>query len=153
MNKPELLVAIDLTDESEEILTAARRLADALDGNLHSTTVVQPLTGLLGNYNFVPAEQGMLTFEDDAMQAADQKLKDLSEQFDIGPGHAHTRLGKPSQEIRNLAAELEAEIVIIGNHRRHGVERFLGSTATAVLSDVTYDTMVVNIHPMPDPDD
>lgn len=47
---------------------------------------------------------------------------------------AHIRRGSPAREIAELAANLDADLVVMGSHGRHGVERFfLGSVAERVL--------------------
>jgi nucleotide-binding universal stress UspA family protein len=46
---------------------------------------------------------------------------------------AHIRHGSPATEIAQLAADLDADLVVVGSHGRHGVERLLlGSVADKV---------------------
>lgn len=144
---PNYLVAIDLSDESEEVLTAACQLAQGMSATLTVITVIQPLTGLLGSYDFVPVDEGVLAFEEDASRITQAKLQELAAQFGIPAEQTHVKAGKPATEIRKQAEAMGADLVIIGNHQRHGMDRLLGSTAHAVLNDATFDAMVVNIHP------
>lgn len=147
------LAAVDLTDESEEVLAAASRLANGMDATLSCITVIQPLTGLLGDYEFVPAQKGWLEFEEEALKAAHIKLTSLARQFGIADANVHASIGKPATEIRQLASELSAAMIIIGNHRRRGLDRLLGSTARALLCDAFCDVTVVRIHPFLDTQD
>ncbi|MFK7912445.1 MAG: universal stress protein [Pseudomonadales bacterium] len=150
MTRSNFLVAVDLTDESDEVLSAAKKLADGMDATLSCMTVVQPLTGLLGDYDFVPAKKGMLEFEEDALKQANAKLLALAAQFEIASEHVYACIGKPSTEVCRLAAELPAAMIVIGNHRRRGLDRLLGSTARALLCESECDVVVVNIHPFTD---
>ena len=147
------LVAVDLTDESDEVLSAARDLANGMGATLSCITVVQPLTGLLGDYDFVPAKKGYLEFEDDALKLAQTQLLSLAAQFGIPEDKVHACIGKPATEVCKLAVELPATMLVIGNHRRKGLDRLLGSTARAVLCDADCDVVVINIHPYPESDD
>jgi nucleotide-binding universal stress UspA family protein len=46
---------------------------------------------------------------------------------------AHFRSGSPAQDISQLAADLDADLVVVGSHGHHGLERFfLGSVAERV---------------------
>jgi nucleotide-binding universal stress UspA family protein len=46
----------------------------------------------------------------------------------------YVRRGSPAQQIADLAASLDADLVVVGSHGRHGVERFLlGSVAERVV--------------------
>jgi nucleotide-binding universal stress UspA family protein len=56
----------------------------------------------------------------------------------------HVRVGVPSDEIVAFAAELEADVVVVGTHRRHGVARLLlGSVAEAVVRKAGCKVLVV----------
>ena len=56
----------------------------------------------------------------------------------------HVRVGVPSDEIVAFAAEQEADLVVVGTHRRHGVTRLLlGSVAEAVVRKAGCKVLVV----------
>jgi len=47
---------------------------------------------------------------------------------------AHFRRGSPAENIAQLAADLDADLVVVGSHGRRGIERlFLGSVAERTL--------------------
>jgi nucleotide-binding universal stress UspA family protein len=46
----------------------------------------------------------------------------------------HVRIGNPADQVVRLAADVEADLVVVGTHGRRGVQRFLlGSVAERVL--------------------
>jgi len=45
----------------------------------------------------------------------------------------HLRIAEPGREIAQLAADLEADLVVVGTHDRHGIERFLLSSVAQVV--------------------
>ena len=50
------------------------------------------------------------------------------------PAHVHVRVGAPAEELAQLAADLDADLVIVGTHGRRGVRRFLlGSVAEGAV--------------------
>jgi universal stress protein A len=57
-------------------------------------------------------------------------------------------IGSPAVEIRELAASLGVDLIVIGTHGKHGLGLLLGSTANAVLHGVPCDVLAVKIHPV-----
>ncbi|HET7234019.1 MAG TPA: universal stress protein [Longimicrobium sp.] len=55
-----------------------------------------------------------------------------------------TRIGRPAEEITAEAAEWDADLLVLGTHARHGVERFLaGSVAEAAVAAAECNVLVV----------
>lgn len=60
------------------------------------------------------------------------------------PVEPATRIGRPAEEIPLEAAEWDADLLVLGTHTRHGMERFLaGSVAEAALAHVDCNVLVV----------
>lgn len=58
--------------------------------------------------------------------------------------HAHQRLNVPSEEIAQLAADVEADLVIVGTHGRRGISHLvLGSVAEATVRLAPCPVLVV----------
>ncbi len=150
MAERQVLVAGDLTDEADEVLAAARKLADELDGELTVMTVVKPLTMVYGDIGMGPIANGSIDFETEALANARTRLTALAAEYKVSEGNCQIVLGAPAPEIRRAAEEMDAEIIIIGTHGRHGLGLVLGSTANAVLHGVPCDVLVVRIHPNSD---
>jgi len=53
--------------------------------------------------------------------------------------------GAPRQEIVRFAKEQAVDLIIIGSHGRHGLDRLLGSTARSILNDAPCDVLAVRI--------
>ena len=54
--------------------------------------------------------------------------------------------GKPATAIVDAAAEIDADLIVIGNKRVQGVGRVLGSIATAILHKAHCDVYVAHTH-------
>lgn len=145
MTYKNILVAIDLTEEAEEVMNKARATANQQpDAKLSVVTVIRPLThsfsGLdaAGMAAAAPIEAQMRT------QARTQ-LDELATKFDIPTTSAHICEGQPAAEIRNLAEQSGADLIVIGTHGRHGLGLLLGSTANGVLHGVSCDVLTIKI--------
>jgi len=141
-----ILVAVDLTEEAEEVLTAAQNVARDNNATLSACSIIRPLARTYGGLDMANVVSGM-PFEEEMRTQASAKLIKLADEFGIKSTDAHVRMGSPAAEIRALAEELEAELIVIGTHGRHGLGLLLGSTANAVLHGVGCDVLVVKIHP------
>ena len=64
----------------------------------------------------------------------------------------HIRLDAPNVEVAQLAADLEADLIIVGTHGRQGVSRlFLGSVAEATVRHAPCPVLVVRKKAPPEP--
>ena len=64
---------------------------------------------------------------------------------------AHLRLEAPAQEIAQIAADLEADLVVVGTHSKRGIARLLlGSVAEAVVRLAPCPVLVVREKALPE---
>ncbi|MEM6710286.1 MAG: universal stress protein [Pseudomonadota bacterium] len=150
MRYQRVLVAVDLTEEAEEVLGAARDfLASAGAGvSVDVLTVVRPLARVYGGLDMAPMAASALAFEDEAVKQTTGQLKTLVADFGIDAERAHVRVGSPSMEIKAFAAEQDTQLIIMGTHGRQGLGLLLGSTANAVLHGVPCDVLAISIKSM-----
>ena len=143
-----ILIAVDLTDEAEEVFAAARNVAQDQGGaNMAACTIVRPLARTYGGLDMANVVAGA-PFEDEMRGQAREKLQALGQEFGLDEQNTYVRMGAPAAEIRALAEEISADLIVIGTHGRHGLGLLLGSTANAVLHGVDCDVLVVKIHPV-----
>ena len=57
--------------------------------------------------------------------------------------YTHQAMNDPAQEITRLAANVDADLVVVGTHEWHGVPRALGSVAEAVTRLAPCPVLVV----------
>ena len=140
------LVAVDNTEEADEVMAAARKLADATGAELACTTVIRPMIQTYGPFDIAGYSQQLVDLEEQAVDFAKQRLETLSAEYRINAADVHIRRGNPAMEIRALASELASDMIVIGTHGRHGLGLILGSTANAVLHGIGCDALVVKVH-------
>lgn len=146
MAKLNYLIAVDNTEEADEVLAAGRKLADSTGADLACITVIRPIMQAYGQMDIAGYSQNLVEVEQQAMNFAKQRIETLAEEYRIKPGNIHVHHGNPAMEIRALATELGSDMIVIGTHARHGLGLLLGSTANAVLHGIGCDALVVKVH-------
>lgn len=146
MSAQHFLVAVDLTEEADEVLTAAHQIATERQAQLTAITVVRPMLAAYGNVGFGSFNSSTFDLEAEALKLARIKLTQLADQQGIAPDHCQALLGSPAQEIRRVAQEIKADMIILGTHSRHGMGLLLGSTASGVLHGASCDVLAIKIH-------
>lgn len=140
-----VLAAVDLSPESAQILDKARVEADKHGARLSLMTVVKPLTQVYGGIDVAPVAGSVVSFEEQAIDQARSQLAELAGELGVNLEDVHVILGTPAHDIRELAGTLDADLIIIGTHGRHGLGLLLGSTASAVLHGVERDVLAVRV--------
>ncbi|MEZ5560426.1 MAG: universal stress protein [Pseudomonadales bacterium] len=140
-----ILAAVDLSEESIQVLDKAHATAQAHGARLSLVTVVKPLTQVYGGLDMAPISSGAVSFEEEALKAAAAQLRDLAQRYDVPAADTRVVLGAPAHEIRALAEELGVDLIVMGTHGRHGLGRLLGSTASGVLHGVACDVLAVRV--------
>jgi universal stress protein A len=145
MSYQHVLVALDLSDESHQVLEKAHHLAQSDGAKLSAVAVVKPLTQVYGGLDMAPISSGAISFEEEALTQAQAQINEIVARYGVGQDQAHVVLGSPAHEIKQCAHELGADLIIIGTHGRHGLGLLLGSTANGVLHGVDIDVLAVRI--------
>jgi universal stress protein A len=140
-----VLAAIDLSDESAQVLKKARATADSHKAKLSLINVVKPLSHAYRGLDMTVIAQGSDTVEAEAFKQASQQLADNAIMFRVDHADVHVKIGNPAHEIRDAASELEADLIVVGSHGRHGLGLLLGSTANAVLHGAGCDVLAVRM--------
>lgn len=145
MRYKNILVAVDMTDEAEDVIKVARGVTKAKDARISAVTVIRPMAdfyiNLYSNLEGVPDS----AFEAQAVERATEWLSDLVRRFDIDTGGVNVVVGTPATEIRHLAEKIGADLIVLGTHGRHGLSLMLGSTANGVLHGAPCDVLAVRV--------
>lgn len=86
------------------------------------------------------------TLDDSArISSALEQLEDIAKKFGIAKENVYLKAGNAAEEIKQLASDTRADLIVIGTHGRSGFKLLLGSTANAVLHGVQQDVLAVRI--------
>jgi len=136
-----ILVAVDLSEDSSQIVQRARAVASSAAAQLHIIHVIEPLSFAYGGD--IPMDFSGI--QDEIYQQASQQLERFAENSSIDETHRHIVMGRPEVEIHAKAEELEADLIVVGSHGRHGLALLMGSTANGVLHGAKRDVLAVRV--------
>jgi universal stress protein A len=136
----QVLVAVDLTAESKQILDKAVQVGAG--ATLHLVHVIEPLAYAYGGD--IPMD--LSEVQNQLQQQASQQLAQLAKPLGVDTEHQHVLIGQPTGEIHRLADEKRVDLIVVGSHGRQGLALLLGSTANGVLHGVKCDVLAVRVN-------
>lgn len=143
-----ILIAVDGSDEADQVLEAALALQRNQAGVFHVVTVIPPImngVSSMGGASF-SATWPLKDMETAMARELGDGVRERVARFGIDPDRVEVMYGRPASEIRVLADKLKADLIVIGSHGRGALAGvMLGSTANGVLHGAQCDVMTVRI--------
>lgn len=137
-----ILCAVDLSDENITVAVRAAELARHNNAQLDLLHVVEYIPIDLANELVLPQQQDI---EEQLTERAKKVINALAQQLGLDRVTENVISGSTKGEIIKFARDREVDLIVIGQHGRHGISRLLGSTANAVLHNSPCDVMAVHI--------
>lgn len=134
-----ILIATDLHQENIEVALKAQQLAKHYSASLSLVHVVESLLGYASSYG------GIANLEEEIKQEAIVKLAELGQRVGVDVASQHLDFGSPKIIILEVAKNINADLLIVGSHGRHGLGLLLGSTASAIVHAAHIDILVVHL--------
>ena len=145
MGYKHILAAVDMTEESTQVLDEARRLATDHKARLSILSVVKPLTQVYGGLDMAAYTQATVNFEREALAQVLAQLKGMAGKLGVNEQDMHVSIGSPATQIVEVAKDQGADLIVVGSHGRHGLGLLLGSTANGVLHHANCDVLTIRI--------
>lgn len=136
-----ILVAIDLSDEADEVLDKAKTIAERHQAKMTLVHVVEPLSVAYGSD--IPLD--LTTLQDEITLQARERISRLAESIHLDKGEQHVVYGRPEREVHRIAEESDVDLIVVGSHGRHGLALILGSTSTSILHGACCDVLAVRV--------
>lgn len=136
-----IVLAVDLTEESNIVAERARKLVDAFGAELHIVHVIEPLSLAYGGD--IPMD--LSTVQDQIHDQARSHLAEFAANLQVPEDRQHLIFGRPESEIQRTAQKVNADVIVVGSHGRHGLALLLGSTANGVLHGASCDVLAVRV--------
>jgi universal stress protein A len=136
-----IILAVDLTEESNAVADQAALLAKAFDAELHVVHVIEPLSLAYGGD--IPMD--LSTVQDQIHEQAKSHLAEFANSLGVPEARQHLIFGRPDSEIQRTAQAVDADVIVVGSHGRHGLALLLGSTANGVLHGANCDVLAVRV--------
>jgi len=136
-----IIVGLDLSDESPEVLAKSVALAQACDAKLSIAHVIEPITFAYGGDMPVDLSE----VQEQLQTKAEQELQRLAGIANFPVQQEHVLVGQPATELHYLAKQQNADLIIVGSHGRKGFALLLGSTSNSVLHGAHCDVLAVRV--------
>jgi nucleotide-binding universal stress UspA family protein len=134
-----ILVAIDESPQSAAALDLAIELGKTLKSRITLVHALDP--GAIASTADDAGAASVMEIELDELQSAGKELLEATSQRVRDAGlevESIVRDGVPAQTILDTATRANCDLIVMGTHGRHGIERFfIGSCAEQVLREST----------------
>lgn len=121
-----IVIPIDFSDHSTDLLLYAKELAAKYGSALHLLHVVeQPIYPTFYTFDTTPITDILGKIK----TTAEEKLKEMSEQAGI-TAQVHVLEGKPTRVITEFATEIEANLIVVATHGLTGLDHMLLGSVT-----------------------
>ena len=137
----QLLVGLDLSDESIRVLRKAKQLAQVCEAEVSIAHIVEPLAFAYGGDMPIDLSEAQTSME----QQAKTRLAKIASEFEIETKAQFITVGSTAAELHRLAEENKIDLIVVGSHGRHGLALLLGSTANGVLHGAKCDVLAVRV--------
>ena len=134
-----VLIALDLSDYSEQLMKRAMELCETLGGSVSVVHVVEPIPAYSFGY------LGVEDLEEQVSKHATESVKRFAKTHHLADSQCHVMHGSTKHEIGKFIEEQKVDLLMVGSHSRHGVQVLLGSTANALMHVATCDVLSVRL--------
>jgi len=140
-----LLLALDLSPETDHLLERVAKICCRNMENVHVVHVIK--SGMHDMYRTPVDWESSI----DLRELRDHTVCRLSELlrrngYVVSPENLYIRAGEPANEIKRLAHEIEADLVIVGSHcKKSGWLDLPGATTNCVLQGIDSDVMAIRV--------
>jgi len=137
-----ILLPTDFSIYSDVAAKRALQTAEQYGANLYVLHAVEDLTYYNESYDPVLADISLA--DTILMDSAIEQMKIFCDRNKLG-GEVDVEIkwGNPKRSIISWARKKKADLIIMGSHGHHGVERLLGSVSTSVLHKASCDVLIV----------
>jgi len=129
-----LLVPIDFSDFSANLIKEGCELARRLKADLHLLHVVEDNSPAMSE--IAQANPAFQAYSQDLLHRGDRQLEEASRTCDLLPDtvHRHVEVGAPVQKINDYAKANFIDLIVVATHGRSGISHWmLGSVAERLV--------------------
>lgn len=139
-----ILVGLDLSIDSQQVLNKAARMARACKAELNIAHVINPNRfTYLGD---MPVD--VSNAEEILVRKALTEIQNMVRAINYPVTQEHILIGDPAAELHFLAQQENVDLIVVGSHGRKGFALLLGSTPNSVLHGATCDVLATLVqHP------
>jgi universal stress protein A len=138
-----ILMAADLVPSEDELLV--QRIQAIMEASNAKVTVLHAIEQIY-NYGSPWLIENNVEWQGELERIAQSKLKGIGDTLGVPKERLLVRCGQPKGIILAVAEEIQADLIIVGSHGKHGLGLLLfGSTTNSVLQDSKCDVLAVHV--------
>ncbi len=136
-----ILVLLDLSDGSEQVAAAGRKMASYSNAAVIALHVVE----------FVPVEpmgeslMPPIQIEEELIKRSREKLEELVRRAELTRTICRVEAGNTKAEILRVAGQERADLIVLGSRERHGLAILVNFTEDTVLHAAHCDVLAVRL--------
>ena len=127
-----ILCAVDTSPESKAILSKAASIAENYGSVLSVAHIME--------YTFLPKD-----YQKNLKEEVEPKINTLADKYNIAKKHRYIRFGQPYSKICEIERKIDADLIVVGTHGKHGIKALLGATANGVVQQAKCDVLLVKV--------
>ena len=136
-----ILLTTDLSADTDKIADHAKIFAEHTKAKVSIVYVIEHTPIVYGGGEFsIPLD---VNLEETLKNNGRQALSHLGKRLGIAEKDQYVETGSIKIAVVNLAKKLGVDLIVVGAHGRHGIEKLLGSTANAILHAAPCDVLTV----------
>jgi universal stress protein A len=137
----QILVAIDLSENSELVIRRASAVAEKFGAQVRLLHVVEYVPIEPMGEALMPA----MEIERDLVANATRNLEKLADRTGLADAPRSVEAGSIKSEIVRIAAENSADLVVLGSKERHGLAILINATEDTILHSASCDVLAVRL--------
>src|SRR3990167_1708566 len=140
MKYQHILVAIDLSPRSKQVIQRAQAVAEKNNARVDIVHVIEHSPVAYGGEFSIPID---VNLEYNIETQARQSLASLGKETHIATQNQHVLSGSVKRVVIDLADKLGVDLIVVGTHGHQGLDKLLGSRANAILHGARCDVLAV----------
>ncbi|HQR25067.1 MAG TPA: universal stress protein [Steroidobacteraceae bacterium] len=137
-----ILICLDLTEDSEKIAERAKAMAALSGGVVTLLHVVEYVPVEPMGEALLPAVQ----IEGELVERATARIGELAVKLGLDKSDRLVLTGNIKSEVVRVAQERGVDLIVIGSRERHGVSILFNFTEDTVLHAAPCDVLAVRLH-------
>lgn len=130
-----ILFATDLTELSKKIAPKVKKLAELYGAKISLITVLEQAS----TYGY----PGAPDIESSASEQVQNAMAEFGEKIQVPRERQNIKFGSVKGQVLSYANGIDADLIVVGSHGRHGLSRLLGSSANAIVNGAECDVLLL----------
>ena len=137
-----ILIAVDLTEQSEHVVSRGVALARLTGANVRLLHIVEYVPVEPMGEALLPA----VDIEDELLEGARRRLDELAARLDVADLERTVESGNIKSEMIRIASDWPADLIVLGSRERHGLAVMLNLAEDTILHAAPCDVLAVRVN-------